>query len=80
MQSPVFSEDSYAYRHNEGSPIPLKRYCASIAATHTVYDVELGFLSSSWKTCAPAADFEELREWSYHSNSSCFKSLKAHSH
>lgn len=67
MQSPVFSEDSYAYRHNEGSPIPLKRYCASIAATHTVYDVELGFLSSSWKTCAAAVRFEEIRARKIHS-------------
>lgn len=30
--------------------------------SHTKYDKQLGFLSSSWKTCRPAADLEELKK------------------
>lgn len=30
--------------------------------SHTKYDNQLGFLSSSWKTCRPAADLEELKK------------------
>ncbi|KAL8634948.1 MAG: hypothetical protein Q9226_009408 [Calogaya cf. arnoldii] len=29
--------------------------------SHTEYDQKLGFLSSSWNTCMPAKDFEEMK-------------------
>ncbi|KAL8758839.1 MAG: hypothetical protein Q9199_001189 [Rusavskia elegans] len=46
--------------------------------SHTEYDEQLGFLSSSWKTCTPAKDFEELNARTFFLGSSCAKALRQH--